>query len=76
MEALFYVVAIMGCGDDPAAACREARVLPARYATAALCRSALTARLAENTDVPFPSIAADCRMQGAQVADVRAKPRG
>ena len=79
MGAFFYVVAIMGCGDggpEGAGACREARLLPARYATAAQCRAALPARLAENTDVPFPSIGADCRPQGLRMAEVAGKPRG
>ena len=59
MGAFFYVVAIMGCGDG-GEQCRQARLLPARYATAAQCRAALPARLAENTDVAFPEISADC----------------
>lgn len=75
MGAFFYVVAIMGCGDG-GDACREARVLPARYATAALCRAALPQRLAENTDVPYPEIGADCRPQGLQVAEAKVKPKG
>jgi hypothetical protein len=75
MGAFFYVVAIMGCGDG-GEQCRQARLLPARYATAAQCRAALPARLAENTDVPFPEISADCRPQGQQMARADAKPRG
>lgn len=76
MEPVFFLVAILGCGDD-AGACREARVLPARYATEAQCRSALIARLAENTDLSFPALRADCRASGPQVtATTRVKPRG
>lgn len=75
MGAFFYVVAIMGCGDG-GDTCREARLLPARYATAAQCRAALPARLAENTDVPFPEIGADCRPVGVQMAEARMRPRG
>jgi hypothetical protein len=75
MGAFFYVVAIMGCGDG-AAQCRDARLLPAQYATAAQCRAALPARLAENTDVPYPEISADCRPQGLQMARADGKPRG
>jgi hypothetical protein len=67
MEPLFFVVAILGCGDG-AAACSEARVLPARYETAAQCRAALPQAIADNTDVPYPSIGADCRARGMQMA--------
>lgn len=66
MEPLFFVVAILGCGDS--AACSDARVLPARYETVAQCRAALPGALAANTDVPFPTIGADCRARGMQIA--------
>jgi len=75
MGAFFYVVAIMGCGDG-GDTCRDARLLPARYATVAECRAALPARLAENTDVPFPNIGADCRPQGLRMASAETRPRG
>lgn len=68
MEAVFFVVAILGCGDG-GVQCEQARVLPARYKTAAQCRATLPRRLAENTDVAFPEIIADCRAQGTRVAD-------
>jgi hypothetical protein len=74
MGAFFYVVAIMGCGDG--GDCREARMLPARYATAAECRAALPAALARNTDVPFPEIGADCRPIGMRMAQSANRPRG
>ncbi|WP_419808936.1 hypothetical protein [Sphingomonas sp.] len=67
---MFFVVAIMGCGDGTDA-CRDARVLPARYETAAQCNAALPQRLAENSDVDFPTIQADCRLRGAQVAEIK-----
>lgn len=75
MSAFFYVVAIMGCGDG-SEACVDARMLPARYATAAQCRAALPAAIAGNTDIPFPSIGADCRAQGVRMAQAAVKPRG
>lgn len=75
MDSFFYVVAIMGCGDG-GERCAAARMLPARYATAAQCRAALPGALAGNTDVPYPTIAADCRPQGVKMASAKAKPRG
>ena len=74
MSAFFYVVAIMGCGDG-SEACVDARLLPARYATAAQCRAALPAAIAGNTDIPFPSIGADCRAQGVRMAQAKSPGR-
>jgi hypothetical protein len=67
MEPLFYVMAIMGCGDGNVQ-CTEARVVPARYESMAQCRAALPGQLAKNTDVPYPMIGANCRTMGSQIA--------
>jgi hypothetical protein len=76
MQPLFYVMAIMGCGDGNVQ-CTEARVVPVRYETMAQCRAALPEQLAQNTDVPYPMIGAACRSQGAQIAKTDARaPRG
>lgn len=77
MEPLFYVMAIMGCGDGNVD-CTEARVIPARYATMAQCRAALPDQIAKNTDVPYPMIGANCRASGAAIAkaDQKARIRG
>lgn len=68
MEPLYYVMAILGCGDG-VTACQDARVLPARYSTVAQCRAALPQAIAANTDVPYPTIAGACRASAMQVAD-------
>ena len=67
MNSMFFVMAILGCGDGDVE-CAEARIVPARYATMAQCRAALPTELARNTDVPYPMIGADCRRAGAQMA--------
>ncbi len=67
MEPLFYVMAIMGCGDGNVQ-CTEARIVPARYESMAQCRAALPTQLAQNTDVPYPMIGANCRTAGSQIA--------
>ena len=72
MEPVFFVMAILGCGDANAQ-CTEARIVPARYETMAQCRAALPDQLARNTDVPFPTIGADCRSTGARMAKVAVK---
>jgi len=74
MEPLFYVMAIMGCGDGNVR-CTEARIVPTHYASMAQCRAALPDQLAQNTDVPFPMIGAACRTAGAQIARTDTKLR-
>lgn len=63
MEPVFFVMAILGCGDD-GTACTAARVEPARYATVQQCRAALPVALTRNTDLSFPVIAAKCEASG------------
>ena len=77
MEPLFYVMAIMGCGDGNVR-CTEARVVPVRYASMAECRAALPDQLARNTDVSFPTIGATCRTAGTAIArtETRSPHRG
>ena len=76
MEPMFFVMAIMGCGDG-ALQCADARTLPTHYATAAECRAALPRGLAENTDLDYPTVMADCRANGPRVAKATTpKPKG
>jgi len=52
-------------------------VIPARYETMAQCRAALPDQLAQNTDVPYPMIGANCRAQGQLMAKAgKAKVQG
>ena len=76
LEAAAFVVAILGCGDA-GDRCADARVLTARYATAAECRAQLSTVLAKHTDLDFPTVMADCRESGAQLAKAdKVKPKG
>ena len=76
MEPLYFVMAILGCADS-GTQCADARVLPARYATAAECRAQLSQNLARHTDLDFPTVLADCRQQGPQLAKaVLTRPKG
>jgi hypothetical protein len=73
---MYFVMAILGCGDG-SDDCREARLVPVRYSTMAQCRAALPDQLSRNTDVPYPVIGADCRRAGAELAMAgKPKPRG
>ena len=67
MGSVFYVIAIMGCGDGQFQ-CAQTRIEPARYASAAQCRAAMPAALQRNTDLDFPTLTAACRQVGQSVA--------
>lgn len=75
MTPVFFVLAIMGCGDDQSA-CAQVRVDPAHYATAAQCNAALPAALARNTDLDYPVITGACRSNGMQVASAGRDQQG
>jgi spermidine synthase len=74
LESLAFVVAILGCADG-GTQCAAARTLPTSYATAAECRAQLTRVLAEHTDLDFPTVMADCRLRGEQLAKVEMPKR-
>lgn len=68
MEPIYYVLAIMGCGDD-GMACQQARVEPVQYRTVQQCQAAMPAALQQNTDLMFPTLTAACRASGPRYAD-------
>lgn len=74
MESVFYVIAIMGCGDGQFQ-CAQARIEPARYVSAAQCRAAMPAALQRNTDLDFPTLTAACRQVGQSMAGRSGKNR-
>ena len=65
MQALVYVMAIMGCGESDAA-CREVRVDPQTYRSEVTCRAGMNAALARHTDLEFPTVVARCRPANAR----------
>jgi hypothetical protein len=73
MEAAFFVMSIMGCGDANTA-CTEARIDPVHYSNVAQCQAAMPAALARNNDLSFPVISATCRANGQQWARTTAVP--
>ena len=75
MEPLYYVMAILGCGDD-GAACQQARIEPARYESAAQCQAAMTGALGRNTDLSYPVVQAACQRRGVDMASRDVRPRG
>lgn len=75
MEPLFYVMAILGCGDD-GAACQQARVESVRYQSVNQCQAAMATALERHTDLVFPVIQATCQRRGANVAQAVTPSRG
>jgi hypothetical protein len=76
MNPLFYVMAIMGCGDG-SAACQQARVEPVQYRTVRECQAAMPAALIRNSDMDYPVVTAACRSGGMRVAQAStARTRG
>lgn len=75
MEPLYFVMAIMGCGDA-GAACEQARVEPVRYRTALECQAAMPDVLSRNSDLSFPEITGACQQQGLRMAKTGGRPRG
>lgn len=70
MQALVYVMAILGCGESDSA-CREVRVDARSYQTQAGCEAATAAALARHTDLDFPTVVARCRRSDGRVALMR-----
>ena len=68
MQPIFYVIAIMGCGDG-GQACQQQRVEPIHYVSPAACEAAMPAALERNTDVDYPTIQVACRANGNIIAD-------
>ncbi|MEH3103097.1 MAG: hypothetical protein PGN12_04245 [Sphingomonas phyllosphaerae] len=68
MEAAFFVMAIMGCGDA-ATTCATARIEPAHYATVQQCQAAMPDVLARNNDLDFPVVSAACQRNGTQMVE-------
>ena len=75
MEPLYYVMAILGCGDN-GTACQQARVEPVRYRSVAQCQAAMTDVLPRHTDLLFPVVQAACQRQGTVIAARGATPTG
>lgn len=67
MEPVFFVMAILGCGDD-GADCRQQRLEPVRYTSAAACQGAVPAALRRNADVDYPVIGAQCQASNQRFA--------
>lgn len=75
MEPVYFVMAILGCGDD-GAQCSQQRVEPARYQSVAQCQAAMPTALTRNSDIEYPVVVATCQQQGARFAQQAPRPNG
>ena len=71
MGPVYYVIAILGCGDG-SVQCSPAATVPTQYSTQAACEAATGDALVANSDLDFPMIVAECRASRARPA--AAKP--
>lgn len=76
MGPVYFVMAILGCGDAETA-CQQVRVAPATYASADACAAASADMLVANSDIAFPVMMSECRAAGSAAADAgKHTPRG
>jgi len=70
VEQLFYVMAILGCGDN-GSGCTEARLADRQYRTRHECARAVESQLLGSSDIDFPMITARCVSAHQYVAGKR-----
>jgi hypothetical protein len=75
MDSVYFVMAILGCGDD-GLHCRQERIEPVRYRTVSECRAAIDAALLRNVDLSYPMIGATCQQSSARMVENRAAQQG
>lgn len=73
MEPVFFVMAILGCGDGQVA-CSEMRVESVRFQSVAQCQAAMPNALARHADLDFPVVSAACRASGPVMVRAAAPP--
>ena len=65
MNSVLVVMAILGCADG-GSQCQTVRMMPATYSSVDACKAAMPAALENATDLPYPSISANCEKKPAQ----------
>ena len=60
MAPLYFMLAILGCGED-ASACQQVAVAPVHFASQAECLAASGAVLERMTDDRYPTLVAQCQ---------------
>jgi hypothetical protein len=60
MGPIFYVMAILGCGEGDTA-CQQVTIADTHYQSAEACDKASAAVIESHSDAPYPVIVAQCR---------------
>jgi hypothetical protein len=59
MEPVFFIIAILGCGEGDAP-CEQVSLLTPRYESRAACTEATDQALMAASDAPYPVVVAQC----------------
>ena len=63
MGPVFYILAVMGCGEGETA-CQQVAVADARFTSVVACQAASEDTLMRHSDADFPVVVAECRKAG------------
>jgi hypothetical protein len=74
MEAGYFIIAILGCGDG-AMACRTVATPPVHYASEQACLAARGDALMANSDLDFPTLLAECLPMAPRASAGDSPPR-
>ena len=67
MGPVYYVIAILGCGDG-SVQCAPVATVPTEYTSEAECSAATQDVLMRNSDLDFPTLVAQCKKGSARPA--------
>lgn len=73
MGPVYYVIAILGCGDG-SVQCAPVATVPTQYQSEAACAAATQDALMRNSDLDFPTLVAQCRPEHARPAAAEDQP--
>ncbi len=71
MGPIFYVMAILGCGEADAA-CQQVDVAKAQYQSMAECNSATAEEVERRLDLAYPVVVAQCQQANSKLAALTA----
>lgn len=72
MGPIFYVMAILGCGEADAA-CQQVDTVRAQYSSMAECNAATGAEVERRLDLAYPVVVAQCQQSNNKLAAVSAE---
>ena len=74
MDTVYYVIAILGCGDGQIQ-CAPVATVPTHFKSEAACAAATREALIANSDLDFPTLVARCRRGGPRPAVAPKEPK-